>query len=241
MTVRKDSVLRIGRLVLLALVVMLTVACVMALADRGAGHREITDLLDRYTATLKADSSGKDDDKEKDQSKDKPKGGKKPNQTKSPQDEQVERICKRHVFSPDQPNKLPNLIGVLGNEAFFGGEKGEKGKKGYKVGEIYKGVKIKEIGPDWVEVEFEGKPKKLYVFSGEDVGPSSPSGPSSHMPPGVRAVPNGGATQRTRMMPPGFEVTPEMIEKFKSLSPEKRKQALERMPAEFREKIEKAL
>ncbi|MDY7011005.1 MAG: hypothetical protein SVV80_09680 [Planctomycetota bacterium] len=238
MTVRKSSVLRISQMVLLALAVMLTVACAMALADRNKSHRKITDLLERYTVTFRADSSEKDNDKEKNQSKGKPGGGKRSNETESLEDEKVKRICKRHVFSEDPPqNKLPNLTGVLGDEAFFDGE------KGWKVGEIYNGAKIKEIGPDWVEIEFEGRVKKVYVFESENGGPSPP-GPSRrlHITSSERRLTGqGGLPLRQRSEVRGVELTPEMIERFKNLSPEKRERALKHMPAELREKLAKAL
>ena len=43
------------------------------------------------------------------------------------------------------------------------------------------------------------------------------------------------------MMPGNIELTPEMIERFKSMPEEMRQKALEHMPANLREKLEKEL
>jgi len=256
MTVRKDSLLLGGQVVLAALAVTLTVLSVVALASRG-GNKELDELIERYDPTTKPAKDDGEQSKAAPATKPatsraggstkpgskkpakKPKDTKKapPKKVKSPQDEQVERICKRHMFSPAPPKKgfSATLTGVLGDEAYFDGK-----DKGYKAGQSYKGAKIKEIGPDWVELEFESKPKKLYVFGpGSGPSPSGPSAPARGKAPGLKR-----ATLRGRMgRPPRGprKLTPEMIEAFKAMPPEMKKKALERVSAEMREKIEKAL
>ena len=244
MTVRKDSLMLGGQLVLAALAATLTFLSVVALASRG-GDKELDELIERYDptttpakddgekskaaqATKPATSRASGATKPKgDKSAKKPTGPKKApaKKGKSPQDEQVERICKRHMFSPAPPKKgfSANLTGVLGDEAFFDGK-----DKGYKVGQSYKGAKIKEIGPDWVELEFESKPRKLYVF-GPGSGPSR-SAPARGKPAGPgRKIIRGGMPRPPRgpvKLPKDFKLTPEMIEAFKAMPPEMKKKAL---------------
>lgn len=237
----KDKLGRVVRLVLVGLAGLLSVMSVAALASRQKEQQGIAALLERYevreeinqeedkTQEETAKDGGKnDEDKSKDENK--------PETEKSVQEEQAERIGKRHIFSPPKPEKkfTAKLAGVLGKQAFFEGE-----DKGVEVGQSHKGGKITEIGADWVEVEFEGKTQKLYVFGkggGSGGGPERPSG----MPPGG-PMPMPGGRPEGRGMPPGFELRPEMVEQFKSMPAEIRAKALERMPAEMREKLEKEL
>ena len=53
------------------------------------------------------------------------------------------------------------------------------------------------------------------------------------MPGRMRRPPSG--------LPPGFKLTPEMIEQFKKMPDEKKKKAMQQMPAELRKQLEKAL
>ena len=116
---------------------------------------------------------------------------------------------------------------------------------GCGVGQTYKGGKIKQIGPDWVEVEFEGETQRLEVFGKDGKGGKGPSpsrpGMAPGMPPGGPMVRPAGPPPPSRGMPPGFQLTPEMIEQFKKMPAEIREKALQRMPAEIREKLQKAL
>jgi len=237
MTLSKDRLARIGQLAVVVLAGLLTVMAVGGLAWRHKGRREISALLERYEAPDKAeeqDESPKPDDKNQKKPDDK-------NNKKSPQDEQADRIVKRNIFAVEKTKKFSlKLMGILGELVYFQGE-----NKGFTVGQSHKDAKIKRIGPDWVELEFDGKEKKLYVFA-EDKGggPSKPSMPS--------ARPRAGGVERTpraegrRGRGPGrmgadFELTPERIERFKNMPPEMRQRILERMPAEMRERIEKEL
>jgi len=167
---------------------------------------------------------------------------------KSPQDQQVERITKRHVFSLTPPKQKfsGKLIGVLGNQAFFAGA-----NEGVGVDGMHNGAKVVAIGPDWAEVEFEGAKQKLQVFApGGEGGPPSPSGP----PPGGPPMPPPAmgpagpppptpvrAKGPSREMPPGFKLTPEMIEQFKKLPPDKQQEAMQELPEDMREQLKKAL
>ena len=182
MTLQRDSLLRIGQMGLFATAALLSVLSVAALASRGDRHKQLAALVKRYVPAEKADEKQEESksaakDKAKNPPKDK---GKAPKKSKLPLDQQVARILKRHLFSPAPPKKgfSAKLTGVLGEEAFFDG-----GAKGHKVGQSYKGAKIKQIGADWAELDFEGKAKKLYVF-GADSGRPSPPGPAR--PPGAR-------------------------------------------------------
>jgi len=228
MTVNKDRLARIGQAGLVVLAGWLSVMCVMALISRHRSHTDIAALLERYEFTEKTDEE---------QDKDKPKD---PNNQKKPkpvQEEQADRINKRNIFSPPKDKeKFPaKLAGVLGNQAFFEGE-----SNGFEVGQTHKEGMIKQIGPDWVEVEFKGETEKLYVF-GEGGAGGGPEKPPGGPMPGPLAQPEGPQPPGGRKMEGNFELTPEMIERFKSMPAEIREKALERMPAEVREKLRKEL
>jgi hypothetical protein len=105
------------------------------------------------------------------------------------QEERVQRICRRNVFNPPRPPKDDNfkakLVGVLGLMAYF------EGSQGQPVGQNFNGATIKAIGPDWVEVEYEGKTRRLNVFDGSGGGPS-PQGPRGRGGPQPPMVISGG-------------------------------------------------
>ncbi len=237
MTIPKDKLLRTGQLTLAGLAVLLTVSSIAALASRNEGDEEAESLINRYAIMIGVDQADADPNAKDqptteaktpatDQSK---KGAKPP--AKSPQDEQVDRICKRNLFVPAPPKNSfkSKLAAVLGNQAYFHGN-----GSGYKVGKDYKGAKIKQIGPDWVEIEFEGKTKKLHVFGPGGGGPSpSPGGPSGGPPGAMRSGRRGRGGD--------MEITPQMLEMFKRMPAEHRQKALESMPPEMKEKLTKAL
>ena len=226
MKVSSDGFLRVAKLSVLALAVLLSVLSIVALASRHGEHGEVSALIERYSKTNQEQEKAQD-----------PKESKK---GKSPQDEQVERIKRRNVFSPAKKKSFSaKLIGILGDWAIFAPD------KLVKVGESVSGAKVTEIGPDWVALEYEGKPKKLFVFgsTGKASGPSPPDRPGRpSMPSGPPGMPKGAmvvsAGRSAKAMPPGFQVTPEMIEQFKKLTPEQREKALSRMPPEVRAKLQ---
>ena len=217
------------------------VVCLVAaigLAGLAEGGPRVNELLKTYAAakseakttdgeTGKADSDGKTDEQH-------------------PAKLAAERVTKRSLFCAVKKKKFSagKLVGVIGHFAMFEGS-----DKLLKVGDDRNGGKITAIGGDWVEVTFEGKAEKLHVFG--EGGPSSgPSGPSRSMmarrgPPGggrmVVASEPAPPPSHSRSLPPDFKLTPEMIEKFKALSPEQQKQALEHVPPEIREQLDKAL
>jgi len=134
-------------------------------------------------------------------------------------------LAGRNVFTGPKKPWSAQLVGVLGELAFF------QGGGGLKVGENYNGAKITKIGPDFVELEVDGKTQTVYVFAG---GSGSPGGP-----------PSGGSPMRPGMTPtgppPNFQLTPQMIEQFRSLPPDVRAKAMQNMPPNLREQLMKAM
>lgn len=137
----------------------------------------------------------------------------------------MERVTKRNIFMPEQPKVPPQLAGVLGRLAYFAGN-GE----GLAVGGEFNGAKVKQIGGDWVEVEFNGQTQKLSVFG--PGGVQGPPGGGPPMPPSPNRGGGGGG---------GPEITPEKIAQFKALPPQVQQQILSSMPPEMRAKVEAAL
>lgn len=135
----------------------------------------------------------------------------------------------RNVFTGPKKPWAAQLVGVLGELAFFqdGG--------GLKVGENYNGAKITKIGPDFVELDVDGKTQTVYVFAG---GSGSPAGPQGG-PPGGAMMMRPGMTPTGP--PPNFQLTPRMIEQFKSLPPDVRAKAMQNMPPNLREQLMKAM
>ena len=225
MSINTQSLQRISQLTVVALAALLTVMAVVALASRQKGHLEITSLLNRYTDAEKP--ANQQDPKETGEAK-----------KEDAPDPRIDRISKRHAFSPEKkPGEFSaKLIGVLGHSAFFEGE-----NKAIKVGDSFRDATLKKIGADWVEFDFKGKPKKLFVFgAGKDSGsPSAPPGaPGPSGPPGR---PGSSMRRPPSVIKGGMELSPEMIERFKSMPQEMREKATKRMPAELRKKLEEEL
>ena len=153
MTVRKNSIVRIGLLVLFGTAALLSIRSAVSLASGYKDNEELARLIDRYSAATAVDEedqdpNAKDKGKKAPPKKETGKSGK----VKSPSDELAAQISKRYFFSPAPPKKKPpKLTGVLGAMAFF------SGGKGYTVGQSYQGAKIKEIGGDYVVLEVDGK------------------------------------------------------------------------------------
>ena len=154
----------------------------------------------------------------------------------NPDDEAVKRIVARSMFCPHPPKAFgAKLTGVLGDSAIF------NNSQLVKVGGDVGGGKLLQLGPDWAEVEFEGKKIKQWVFgaAGAPSPGGAPPGPPG-MPPGAR----GGMRRHGRPprgMPPVFQLTPEMIEQFKQMPPEHRDRAMQSMPPEMAEKLKQAM
>lgn len=112
------------------------------------------------------------------------KGSKKP---KTRQDKQADRVCQRNIFSPParKAGFKAVLIGVLGDQAIF------QGGKMIPLGGTINGAKLTKIGPGWVEVVFEGKPKRLDIYSAPVAPPGRPGGRPRIMPRGM-PVPSPG-------------------------------------------------
>ena len=234
MTINKDKLTRIVQLAVVVLAGLVTVMALGGLVRQLKGQQEITSLLERDEAPDKPDEPSKSDDKDK-------------KKEKSPQEIKAERIAKRHIFSVEKTKKFSlKLMGILGELAYFQGE-----NKGFTVGQSHKGAEIKRIGPDWVELVFDGKKKMLYVFGKGGVvsKPSKsppkpkPTAPSKAPAPEPKAIkiPEMPKLPSNMQLPPGFKLTAEMIARFKSLSPEMQQNLLEQMPADIREQIEKEL
>ena len=246
MNINKDKVTRIARLAVIALASLLSILALTSLASRNKGYREIADLLERYNPSEKPPEKDKTPNPNEKEGK---KEGKKENKNKkSLQELQVERIVKRLIFSVKKKPKgfSLKLAGVLGKLVYFQGE-----NKGFGLGQTHKGAKIKRIGPDWVEVEFRGKMKMLYVFGkgGAVSKPSKsppkpgPAGPAKAPPKAIKppTMPKMPKISKNMHVPSGFQITAEMVARFKSLSPEMQQQLLEQMPDNIREELEKKL
>ncbi len=136
-----------------------------------------------------------------------------PDKPKTRHEEQADRVGQRNVFAPPQVRNVQfQLIGVLGDQALFAGG------QAVTAGQDYQGARVKEVGPDWVELEYEGKPMRLTVFSGQgplggaggpgapkpDVsGLGTPLGPGQGGPDGMPAGPMGPRGPRPgRLAPP---------------------------------------
>jgi hypothetical protein len=233
MTGRKLPLARTAFWTIVVVAGLLTVLCLGSLMSGAGADTTLDGLVARYAPEKKvkpASTQAKDE---------KPKS--KPRRKKSQPNKRVTRIQKRNIFSPPVVKGFKaQLIGVLGHEAIF------QGGQFVKVGGTIQGAKLLAIGPDWVEVEYEGKAKKVYLF-GPGGGPAG--GASSAGRPG------GGSMGPFRGGPPrgmgsfrggpgeGFRkrMIERMVERFKNMPAEERERHLKRMPAQWREQIEKEL
>ncbi len=82
----------------------------------------------------------------------------------------VARVHQRHLFSPEPPKAAHSILGVLGDRVLFPGG----GAVG--VGESFNGATVKAIGPDWAELEVDGKVVKFSVFNGQVASPPAQPG-----------------------------------------------------------------
>lgn len=203
---------RLGEYAVLVLAALLTAWLLVAVIWRAAGSGDYAQLATRLEQQhqQEPESNGEEStpqksDKDKPKEKDKPKD--KAAETKEPSvaDEQVKRITERSLFAPVPKKTLgARLIGVLGNEAFFAG--GKSAKVGGQIG----GAKVVALGPDWVDLEWEGKTIKQWVFSPRKLPPK---------------------------MPEGYVVPPDIIERAIKLSAQKIKKVLARLPQPIQDQI----
>jgi len=78
---------------------------------------------------------------------------------KEANEQRTARINERNIFMPPKPKGFrAQFVGVLGDAALINGQF-------YKVGQTVAGATIKAIGPDWVEIEFEGETSVKRVFA----------------------------------------------------------------------------
>lgn len=131
-----------------------------------------------------------------------------------PLEAQVKRVAARNIFAPpkEPPKFSAKLVGMLGDEAIF------EGNKYAKVGQDIMGAKVKAMGPDWVEVEFEGKTIKQWVFGPREGPPASPPNPDLTV-----------------------DVPPDLLERFKGLAEDKQAEIQEKLPDEMRTRLQRAL
>ena len=148
----------------------------------------------------------------------------------------VDQVSKRNLFAPPAgPKKPPSPIAVLGDQAVF------PNNEWVKVGQEYQGCKLLRIGPDWVELEADGKPLRLSVFAQAEGGTqpeATLAGLAAGPTPGQQGPSGGGGPGRRFFGGRPFTVTPDMIERFRAMPPDRRERILENMPPEIRQQIE---
>ncbi len=193
---QKERLIRYAFPSLLILAGVLTLLCLVSLLSGREPASEAQKLLGRFQPVPSAEA------------------------TDNASDPREKYFADRNVFTGPKPPWAAQLVGVLGDLAFF------QGSGGLKVGEDFNGAKITKIGPDFVEFDVNGNKQTVYVFAG---GPGSPGG-------GPSAGPGGPAG-----LPPGFQLTPQMIERFKTLPPDVREKAMQNLPPNLREQLMKAM
>lgn len=104
----------------------------------------------------------------------------------SPAGKLAQRIRARNPFSEPKEFKA-RLVGILGDRAYFEGD-----AQGYRAGEAFRGAKIKRLGGDWAELEFNDKPIRLEVYA---PGPSEPPAGGPGEPSKRRRGPRGPAEE----------------------------------------------
>jgi hypothetical protein len=191
----KLSVPRLSAVIPWALAASAAIATIVMAASlfSGSGRSEaLASMLAQYAPDPPADA--KDPEPGGNTSAPKPGGPK----AQAGDDERLKRISGRNSFARPNPFSA-TLTGVLGDKAYFQGD-----PNGHKEGERFREATIKRIGPCWVELEVDGKPRKLEVFAGGPSGgshggmmtgsPHTPMPMPPGMPPGmVMGAPGGMA------------------------------------------------
>ncbi|WP_432800070.1 hypothetical protein [Poriferisphaera sp. WC338] len=132
-----------------------------------------------------------------------------------------EQAKKRDIFNP-VPSKgfKGQLEGILGNRAYFNG--GQNGK----IGEQVMGAKIIDLGADWVEIEFDGNKRTLWVW-GAGKKPNR-----NHAPPSAEQA----KPQETAAQEPTTHQKEHKKQMRQRFSPEDLKQHREKMKARRQKK-----
>ena len=166
MNIRKLNRDNIFETVVMGAAALLTILCVVNLIQARSASDEMTQLSARLEALGPAPAT--DDEEEDGDASEKA-------ADKAPGDDDVQRITQRNIFSPPKPGGFQGrLIGILGDAAIF------QGNKQARVGEQIAGATVKEIGPDWVKLEFEDKPLTLNVFDPSKISGGGGGNDSTH-------------------------------------------------------------
>ena len=145
-------------------------------------------------------------------------------------DEQVAHITGRSVFVAIKPKKLSaKLVGVLGEEAIFAGNKYAK------VGGNIDGAKVKALGPDWVDLEWEGKTIKQWVFGPRKLASGPEKGGEKKQPE------ESGNTFRSLKIPENFQPSTRLLDRLNEATPDVSEAFFERIPPQLAEQIKEHL
>ena len=213
MNFRSDRVALTARWAVPAAMLIGTVICVVSAATSDTDRPELQELLEQYAATGQGGETGGNP------------GAKAPGkEDKTADDLRAQRLAGRHMFTPAPKVAFSaKLQGVLGHLAYFVGN-----AQGMRVGQAIMGAKIKEIGPNWVKVDFQGKEMTVLVTGGAPKGEAPAGPPQASGPPGLSgprptgAKPAPGPTQvpvpaknpTFRAMPGGGVISPAAIKKL---------------------------
>ncbi|MFP4143619.1 MAG: hypothetical protein ACOCTI_05840 [Phycisphaeraceae bacterium] len=146
-----------------------------------------------------------------------PAGGADAGEAKETRDEphagRVKLIGEQNPFAPPEDKSFKGrLTSVVGDKALF------NDSQLAGVGEDALGAKVLTLGADWVQIEYDGQKRTLWVF-GEREG----AGPDAEA---EQAGPAGEGGSK--------EISPKMLERLKKLPPERRQD----LPAEVRARLE---
>lgn len=132
---------------------------------------------------------------------------------KSVHDRRADKVTSRSLFIPVPKKSLSvKLMGILGDEAIFNGNK--VGRVGGKVG----GAEITAIGPDWVDLLWEGKTVRQWVF-------------------GPRRLDGAIVSPRRLKVPDGWEPPARILERIAKMAPKVRLEAMADFPDKARKMI----
>jgi len=155
----------------------------------------------------------------------------------------VEAVDDAPLFGPPEPTGFQGrLTGTIGDQAIF------NGRQLTSVGDAYRGAEVLEVGPDWVRIKFEGEEKQLWTFgqrqladSEADDRPGDDGDPAARQRPqrGPRPSAASGSTD-TAQRESGSgspHVSKRLIRHLNQLSPEQRRQAMEKLPDEVADQV----